>query len=173
MGTAERRTEIMRVLCRRRHETISNLADEFGVSTRTILRDNADHPDCSIEVDLVGKSEFDPQIFNVFGLHHQGELVTKRIIMYNDSACQMVLDKNIYLGYTDFELEVEYRKDSERKAQRLIENIAKHLVSAEHLTEINELLMRVGKGKSKSERFFERVKLITSQKGGSFYEINS
>ena len=39
MGTAERRTEIMRVLCRRRHETISNLADEFGVSTRTILRD--------------------------------------------------------------------------------------------------------------------------------------
>lgn len=39
MGTAERRTEIMRVLSRRRHETISNLAEEFGVSTRTILRD--------------------------------------------------------------------------------------------------------------------------------------
>lgn len=39
MGTAEQRTEIMRVLCRRRHETISNLAEEFGVSTRTILRD--------------------------------------------------------------------------------------------------------------------------------------
>ena len=39
MGTAERRTEIMRVLCRRRHETISNLAEKFGVSTRTILRD--------------------------------------------------------------------------------------------------------------------------------------
>lgn len=39
MGTAERRAEIMRILCRRRHETISNLAEEFGVSTRTILRD--------------------------------------------------------------------------------------------------------------------------------------
>ncbi len=39
MGTAERRKEIMRVLCRRRHETISNLAQEFGVSERTILRD--------------------------------------------------------------------------------------------------------------------------------------
>lgn len=39
MGTAERRKEIMRVLCRRKHETISNLAEEFGVSTRTILRD--------------------------------------------------------------------------------------------------------------------------------------
>ena len=39
LGTAERRTEIMRVLCRRRHETVSNLAKEFGVSARTILRD--------------------------------------------------------------------------------------------------------------------------------------
>lgn len=39
MGTAERRMEVMRILCRRRHETISNLAEEFGVSTRTILRD--------------------------------------------------------------------------------------------------------------------------------------
>ena len=39
MGTAERRAEIMRILCRRRHETISNLAEEFGVSKRTIQRD--------------------------------------------------------------------------------------------------------------------------------------
>lgn len=39
MGTAERRVEIMRILCRRRHETIFNLAEEFGVSQRTILRD--------------------------------------------------------------------------------------------------------------------------------------
>lgn len=39
MGTAERRTEIIRILCRRRHETIANLAKEFNVSTRTVLRD--------------------------------------------------------------------------------------------------------------------------------------
>lgn len=39
MGTAERRVKIMRTLCRRRHETISNLAREFGVSPRTIQRD--------------------------------------------------------------------------------------------------------------------------------------
>ncbi len=39
MGTAERRSEIMRILCRRRHETVSKLAQEFGVSTRTIQRD--------------------------------------------------------------------------------------------------------------------------------------
>ena len=39
MGAAERRREIMRVLCRRRHETVKNLSFEFGVSERTILRD--------------------------------------------------------------------------------------------------------------------------------------
>ena len=39
MGTAERRSAILKLLCRRRHETIPNLASEFGVSERTIRRD--------------------------------------------------------------------------------------------------------------------------------------
>lgn len=39
MGTTERRMNILRTLCRRRYETIPNLACEFGVSKRTILRD--------------------------------------------------------------------------------------------------------------------------------------
>ena len=39
METAERRCKIMKTLCRRRHDTISNLAFEFGVSERTIQRD--------------------------------------------------------------------------------------------------------------------------------------
>ena len=39
MGTAERRYEIMKILCRHRYETIRNLASEFGVSMRTVQRD--------------------------------------------------------------------------------------------------------------------------------------
>lgn len=39
MGIGERRTEIKRILCCRKYETISNLAEEFGVSERTIQRD--------------------------------------------------------------------------------------------------------------------------------------
>lgn len=39
LGTGERRTEINRILCCRKYETISNLAKEFGVSERTIQRD--------------------------------------------------------------------------------------------------------------------------------------
>lgn len=39
MGTAERRLKLMKLLCRRRYETMSNLALEFSVSVRTIQRD--------------------------------------------------------------------------------------------------------------------------------------
>ncbi len=129
-----------------------------GKYKATVKNHNAEHPDCSIEVDLVEKSEFDPQIFNVFGLHHQGKLVTERFVMHKDSTCEMVLDRNVYLGYTDFELEVEYSKESERRAQTLIENIGELLVATEQLTRIDEFVARVGQGKSKSQRFFERLK---------------
>ena len=39
MGTTERRQKIMKILCRRQHETMNNLASELGVSIRTIQRD--------------------------------------------------------------------------------------------------------------------------------------
>lgn len=35
----ERRMEIIKVLCRRRQETMENLAEEFGVTSRTIRND--------------------------------------------------------------------------------------------------------------------------------------
>lgn len=38
-GTTERRLKIIRTLSQRRHETIPNLAFEFSVTERTILRD--------------------------------------------------------------------------------------------------------------------------------------
>lgn len=39
LGASERRIELLKILCIRRHETISNLAIEFGTSERTIRRD--------------------------------------------------------------------------------------------------------------------------------------
>ena len=84
--------------------------------------------------------------------------MTDRVVMHKDSTCEMVLDRNVYLGYTDFELEVEYGKDSEHRAQTLIENIGECLVATEQLTGIDEFLGRVGQSGSKSQRFFERLK---------------
>ncbi len=39
LETFERRSAIIKTLCRRRYATMKNLADEFGVSERTIRRD--------------------------------------------------------------------------------------------------------------------------------------
>ena len=39
VSAAERRKQIIELLCRRRKETVQNLASEFGVSGRTIRRD--------------------------------------------------------------------------------------------------------------------------------------
>ncbi len=39
MGTAERRLEILKYLCRTRHATMTRLAEIFGVSVRTVHRD--------------------------------------------------------------------------------------------------------------------------------------
>ncbi len=38
-GAAERKLEIVKYLCRRRCSTLAELAEEFGVSVRTIQRD--------------------------------------------------------------------------------------------------------------------------------------
>ena len=39
MGTTERQMEIIKFLCRKRHATMPTLANEFGVSVKTIQRD--------------------------------------------------------------------------------------------------------------------------------------
>ncbi len=138
------------VTCRIRHKD--------GKYKTTVKRHNADHPECSIEIDMLEQTEFDPQIFKLFGLHYQGVLVTDRIVMHKDSTCEMVLDRNVYLGHTDFELEVEYCKESEGRAQTLIENIGECLVATKQLTGIDEFIARIGQGGSKSQRFFECLK---------------
>lgn len=68
MGTAERRKEIMRLLCVRRHDTISNLAYEFGVSERTIARD----------IDILSSTE---PIYTQCGRYHGGVYVIDNYYM--------------------------------------------------------------------------------------------
>ncbi|MBR5223349.1 MAG: CYTH domain-containing protein [Clostridia bacterium] len=134
------------------------IREKGGKYKSTVKNHNTRHPNLSIEVDLAETTKFHPQIFNAFGLHNKGELVTQRIVMYKDSNCEMVLDRNLYLGYEDFELEVEYVEGAEEKAQALIDDIAEFLVAMQHLNEAYELSVRVDKGACKSQRFFERRK---------------
>lgn len=133
------------------------IREKDGIYKATVKNHNAEHPDCSMEIDLEEKTEFNPQIFNVFGFYHKGKFVTDRFVIWRDATYEMVLDCNMYLGFTDFELEVEYCKEGERLAQTLIEYIAQRLVAAGKINDIDGFLARVGQGGSKSQRFFGRL----------------
>lgn len=52
MGPNERRLAIVETLCQRRHETMENMAFEFGVSIRTI-RNDIDHLSLSYPLETV------------------------------------------------------------------------------------------------------------------------
>ena len=65
MGASERRNAIMKLLCRRRHETIHNLAFEFDVSERTIRRD----------IDILSRTE---PIYTQTGRYNGGVYVVEQ-----------------------------------------------------------------------------------------------
>lgn len=95
------------ITCRIRHKN--------GLYKATVKKHNADGAECSIETDICEKAEFDPTVFNALGLRFQGELVTERLKLCDDVFCKIVLDKNTYLGKTDFELEIEYSEAYKKK----------------------------------------------------------
>lgn len=137
------------------------IREKYGKYNATVKNHNLKYSDCSVEVELEEKLEFNPLIFNVFGLSYKGKLVTERIVLYKDHKCEVSLDRNFYLGNTDFELEVEYCEGGEQKALSLIDNIAKKLVVNKHLTQNIQFLARIGKGSCKSQRFFAYLKKTT------------
>ena len=114
--------------------------------------------DCSVEEDLYEGTKFNFTVFGALGMHLQGRLITTRIVLYKDAFCEVVLDRNSYLGYDDFEIEVEYAQECERRAMKNLKNAAKRLVAADLVDLVESFMLHNGTGPSKSERFFEKKK---------------
>ncbi len=127
-----------------------------GKYVTTIKNHDTDHLNCSVEENIYEGDDFNCKFFDALGLHLQGELITSRITMYKDAFCEVVIDRNTYLGYTDFEIEVEYRKDSEAKAIEYLNGVAEGLYASKLIDSVDNFMLRTRKGKSKSERFFEK-----------------
>lgn len=127
-----------------------------GVYTTTVKRHHFKDQDCSFEEIISEKTEFDAEYFKKLNLKLQGELITERTILYKDSLCEAVIDRNTYLDHTDFELEIEYSKNNNEKALMILTNVARTLEADKLLSNAEEFLNLVGQNKSKSQRFFER-----------------
>lgn len=133
------------------------IRESNGKFRATIKNHGVDHIDCSFESDLEVKDVFDPCVFETLGFHYQGELSTKRVLLHEDDYCKVVLDYNTYLNITDYELEIEYRAGFESEALDLFSHIAECLRTMQVISDEEDFLFRIDKGKSKSERFFERI----------------
>lgn len=135
------------ITCRIRHKN--------GTYKATMKFHNSKEIGCSEEKDICETSSFDPTVFNVLGLRYQGNLVTERTEIYKDGYCQAVIDRNTYLGKTDFELEIEYSEMFKGNAYVRLNSIAQLLCELECIPNKETLISRVLSAKSKSQRFFE------------------
>lgn len=136
-----------------------------GKFKSTVKRHYTGDEDCSTEIDGEVKDYFDLDAFKDMGLILQGSLVTERIVMHKEKFCKAVIDRNTYLGFTDYELEIEYIEGHGDEAMHIIKDIAKKISNYLKFYPAEEFLTRIGKSKSKSERFFER-KLKFQKEGG-------
>ena len=84
------------------------------------------------------------------GLTLQGVLTTKRYVVWKIFGCEIVLDKNEYLGHTDYELEIEYLPKYEKEANFLFHFLRSILDRHDRCRRIQEYTVP-----SKSSRFFK------------------
>ena len=108
--------------------------------------------DNSMETDMGYVSNVKQNCFTDMGLLLHGTLVTYRTILLKNAAFEMVLDRNEYMGHTDFELEIEYVEGCESGAQDVLNSLMQRLGVYDKVGKYRDC-------KSKSERFFERRRL--------------
>ena len=134
-----------------------------GMYTGT-MKKHTWNSDTSTESEIDVRNAIYDNGFIDMGLQLQGELVTERCILLKDSAYEVALDKNTYLGYTDYELEIEYAQEKEDDVADILKifiDILKY--PRYHLIE-NESINSSCGALSKSQRFFELKNLNNTTK---------
>ena len=111
MGTAERRLAIYKLLCRRRHETIENIASEFAVSERTVRRD----------IEILSLSE---PIYTVAGRYGGGVYVVEDY--YSDNLYITQEEEQVLGSIYEFLDKIDAQKTMEKEITILKKIITKY-----------------------------------------------
>lgn len=114
------------------------------------------YDECSLETTMKIRRGLRENDFTDMGLSLQGCLITERVVMLKTDFHNVVLDKNTYLGYIDYELEIEYLDGFEDVAEQIKQRIIQLLLKNCKSTTFNSITLRNKHVQSKSERFFER-----------------
>lgn len=138
------------------------IREKNGKVTATIKDHSIDSDGCSIEYSKQILSIDDDSLFENMDVKLQGKLVTERTILYSRDNCEVVIDKNTYLGYCDYELEIEYIPEQEKQKEIILRSIADILCYNDANNKLDEFVGRIKKSKSKSSRFFSKLRATKS-----------
>lgn len=138
------------------------IREKNGKYKATIKAHKQENKECSIEKTKEALNKYDDSLFSGMHLRLQGSLITERVLLYSNNGCEVVLDKNTYLGMTDYELEVEYLPEYEDHATELIYRYISFL----YPLKLCMLILSQRVSMSKSERFFERKQKLSCQEEG-------
>jgi len=131
------------------------IREKDGVYQATIKAHQSKESECSRENSQTVLSEYDDSLFRNMDLKMQGFLITYRCIMFSHAGVEIVIDKNSYLGITDYELEIEYAVEKKQQAESLLGGIAQTLSARLCGINVDKFYESSENTKSKSERFFE------------------
>lgn len=118
----------------------------------------------SVETEVKVKNGIYDNALIDMGLMLHGALVTERCTLFKNEACEVVLDKNSYLDYYDYELEIEYHPQKEQTANVALRVIMELLLYKYPFLTAKNLCARLKNAPSKSKRFFDKKHLKIKEK---------
>lgn len=130
---------------------------------KATMKRHAAGTDQSTEAEMEIYAGLDHNAFTDMGLKLWGALTTHRCVLLKNPHLEVVLDRNEYLGHTDYELEIEYLPEYEKEARAVLKEVEKALQRK------RSPIYNIGifsAGLNKSKRFFKRMKAaeVPSQK---------
>ena len=128
--------------------------------------------DQSEETEMEIYNGLESNAFTNMGLKLQGELITKRCVVFKDANCEAVLDKNEYLGHTDYELEIEYTSEHAKDAQAILKIFRDMLTRRKCFLIYKEGIADPPKVPSKSNRFFDRMSTTNAVPQASAFDLS-
>lgn len=134
------------------------IREKQGRYKATIKTHNVKKGKCNFERYAYVANKNDSVYFKNDLLKLHGTLSTERTVYVPYDGIAVALDKNLYLGVVDYELEIEYLPELEFLIDSVLNYYATELHLSESHTDLEDFYFRVNNSKSKSERFFERKK---------------
>ena len=127
------------------------------------IKQHTGSPDCNVEISERAKDQFDDSFFKAYQVILHGKLETERLSVNLESGIVIVLDKNDYLGVTDYELEIEYPPSLEKEATKELCSIAATLSESRCIRNENFFIKRAKSPASKSKRFFSKLEELRAK----------